>query len=208
MAELDVQPKRQSSSWPWILGAILLLALLLFLWRGCGNDNVVSTTADSTATVATTPNTGVIGSAWDSIDFNAPAATYEEITDPNINVRGTDNYAVYSLGENILFDEGKSTIRTDAEKNLKQLAASIQKRFNGGQVRIYGHTDSVGGASSNKELAEQRTEAVKNWLVANGNITSDHISNHPVGESQPVATNATASGRQQNRRVEVVAKKS
>ena len=208
MAELDVQPKRQTARWPWILGVILLLALLLFLWRGCGNDNVVSTGADSTATVRTTPGSGATGSAWDMIDFNAPATTYDEITDSNINVRGTDNYAVYSLGENILFDEGKSTIRSDAEGNLKQLAASIQKRFNGGEVRIYGHTDSIGSAGSNKELAEQRIEAVKSWLVANGNITAEHISNHPVGESQPVATNATASGRQQNRRVEVVAKKS
>jgi outer membrane protein OmpA-like peptidoglycan-associated protein len=207
MAELDVQPKRRSSSWPWILLAILLLALILFLWRGCSNNNTVTTTTDSsTVTAATMPANGQVA-GWDSIDFNAPAASYEEITDSNINVRGNQNYAVYSLGENILFDEGKSTIRTDAEKNLRQLAASIQKRFNGGQVRVYGHTDSIGSAGSNKQLAEQRAEAVRNWLISNANVASDRISTHPVGESQPVASNNTEAGRQENRRVEVVAKK-
>jgi outer membrane protein OmpA-like peptidoglycan-associated protein len=207
MAELDVQPKRRSSSWPWLLLALLLLVLILFLWRGCSHNNTVTTTTDSsTVTAATMPANGQVA-GWDSIDFNAPAASYEEITDSNINVRGNENYAVYSLGENILFDEGKSTIRTDAEKNLRQLAASIQKRFNGGQVRVYGHTDSIGSAGSNKQLAEQRAEAVRNWLISNANVASDRISTHPVGESQPVATNNTEAGRQENRRVEVVAKK-
>jgi outer membrane protein OmpA-like peptidoglycan-associated protein len=207
MAELDVQPKRRSSGWPWLLLALLLLILVLFLWRGCGNDKTVATTTDSsTVTAATMPANGQVA-GWDSIDFNAPAASYEEITDSNINVRGNENYAVYSLGENILFDEGKSTIRRDAEKNLRQLAASIQKRFNGGQVRVYGHTDSIGSAGSNKQLAEQRSEAVRNWLIINAKVSSDRISTHPVGESQPVASNNTEAGRQQNRRVEVVAKK-
>jgi outer membrane protein OmpA-like peptidoglycan-associated protein len=110
------------------------------------------------------------------------------------------------LGENILFDEGKSTIRADAEKNLKQVATSIAKRYNNGLVRVFGHTDAVGSAGYNKELAEQRAEAVRNWLVKNGNISEDRISLQPIGESNPVASNSTQEGRQQNRRVEIVAK--
>ena len=206
MADLFVQPKKKSSWWPWLLLALILIALLIILSRSCNKTHTVAATSDSTSRVASTiPATAA--SAWDKINFNAPAASYTEITNKDITVKGTDQYAVYSLGENVLFDEGKSTIRTDAEQNLKQLAASIQKRFNGGEVRIYGHTDSIGSADANKQLSEQRAEAVRNWLIANGNIAEDKISLHPVGDSQPVATNSTEAGRQQNRRVEIVAKK-
>lgn len=207
MAELDVQPKKKTSWWPWLLLALILLALLFFLLRSCNKTTVAATTSDSTVNSGTTVPGGATNSAWDSIDFNAPSASYDEITNKNISVRGNDRYAVYSLGENVLFDEGKSTIRSDAEQNLKQLAASIQKRFNEGDVRIYGHTDSIGGSDANKQLAEQRAESVRNWLITNGNITENRISLHPIGESQPVATNGTETGREQNRRVEVVVKK-
>ncbi len=110
------------------------------------------------------------------------------------------------MGENILFDEGKATIKSDAAQNLKQISASIEKRHTGGNVRIYGHTDATGSAGANKELAEQRAEAVRNWLVQNGAIADTRVSLHPVGESQPVASNATEQGREQNRRVEIVSR--
>lgn len=208
MAELDVQPKKKTSWWPWLLLAIILLALILFLSRSCNKTKTVAaTTPDSTVNNGTTVPEGTTSSGWDNIDFNAPIASYDEITNKDINVRGNDKYAIYSLGENVLFDEGKSTIRPDAEQNLKQLSASIQKRFNEGDVRIYGHTDSIGGSDANKQLAEQRADAVRSWLIANGNIDENRISVHPVGESQPVASNGTESGRQQNRRVEIVVKK-
>lgn len=211
MADLDVQPKKQSKSLlPWILLGLGVLALLIFLARGCNNkDNTAATTTtDSSSTnVATTTNTGNRdGDAWGNIDFNAPRVAYSEITDKNIDVRGNNNYGIYGLGENILFDEGKSTLRSSAEANLKQIAASIGQRYNGGNVRVYGHTDAVGSAGYNKELAEQRAQAVRDWLVKNGNITEGNISLHAVGESQPVASNATEEGRQQNRRVEIVAR--
>ena len=213
MADLDVQPKKKSNGWLWLLIALILLALLFFLSRSCNKDkgDAVAAPTDTSKVVTgvTTPagasadNTG----NWNDIDMNAPAAKYDEITDPNINVRGNDNYGIYDIGENILFDEGKSTIRADAEKNLKELAASIQKRFSGGDVRIYGYTDATGSAGSNKELAQQRAEAVRTWLSANGGVTNDHLSINAVGEAKPVATNATEAGRQQNRRVEIVARK-
>ena len=210
MADLDVQPKKQASWLPWLIGAILLLALLIFLLRSCNKTNAVAGTADSTTTggaVATTTPAGTKTPDWADIERNAPAASYGEITNKDIEVRGNDNYGIYSLGENILFETDKSTIKPDAEQNLKQLAASINKRFNGGEVRVYGYTDSVGSKGYNKELAEQRAEAVKSWLATNAGIDSVKISLNAIGEGAPVATNATSAGRQQNRRVEVVARK-
>ena len=211
MAELHVQPKKQSSWLPWLIGALILIALLVFLLRSCNKTDAVAGTATDSANkggaVATTTPASTTTPDWADVDKNAPAANYNEITGKDISVRGNDNYGIYSLGENILFETGKSTIRTDAAQNLQQLAASIKKRFNGGDLRVYGYTDSVGTAGSNKELAQQRAEAVKSWLATNAGIDSGKISINAIGEGAPVATNATASGRQENRRVEVVARK-
>ena len=208
MADLNVQPKQKKSLLPWLLLALGLIALIFFLMRGYNNDKGKEAATDSTA-VSTAPpagNNATNGSAFGDVDFNAPSVAYDEITDKNIDVRGNNNFGIYGLGENILFDEGKNTLRGDAEQNLKQIATSIAKRYKGASIRVYGYTDSVGSAGYNKELAEQRAEAVRGWLVKDGNITEDKISIEPVGEARPVATNATEKGRQQNRRVEIVAK--
>lgn len=205
MAELNVQPKKGIPSWVWLLLGIVLLAILFFLVRSCNETkDVVATDSDTTAT--TNNDVTLNPATWDNIDFNSPEAAYDEISDKNINVRGGNGYAIYSLGENILFDSDKSTIRPQAEENLKQIAGSLTKRYNGGQIRVYGYTDAEGSAGYNKQLAEQRAEAVKSWLMKNNNLTEDRITVHPVGEARPTASNATQSGRQQNRRVEIVAR--
>lgn len=212
MADLNVQPKQKSSWLPWLLLALGLIALIFFLMRGCNNDkgkemNTDSTSASTGASTGTTTDTaGAMGQAWGDVDFNAPAVAYGEITGKNVDVRGNNNYGIYGLGENILFDEGKSTIRSDGEQNLKQVAGSIDQRYKGGAVRIFGYTDAVGSAGYNKVLGEQRAAAVRDWLVKNGSISEDRITLQPVGEARPVASNSTSEGRQQNRRVEIVAK--
>jgi len=207
MADLNVQPKKKSIL-PWILLILGILALLFFLLKGCNNKGTETTPGADTVTSASTdaqPQT-TNGDNWGDVDFNAPAATYPELTDKNISVRGNTNYGIYGLGENILFDEGKATIKASAEQNLKQIAASIEQRYKGADVRVYGYTDAVGSAGYNKELAEQRASAVKEWLTANGNIAGEKVSLQPVGEERPVASNATSEGREQNRRVEIVAR--
>lgn len=203
MAELNVQPKKKTNFLPWLLLLLGVLALLWFLFTRNKDDKEVAAT--TTTAADTTTNTNNVTADWDSVDFNAPAVNYEEITDKNINVRGNSNYGIYGLGENILFDEGKAEIRSDAQANLKQIAGSIGKRYNGGEVRIYGFTDAQGTAAANKELAQQRADAVKGWLQSNG-MDAGHLSVNAIGEAQPVATNSTEAGRQQNRRVEIVAR--
>lgn len=176
-----------------------LIVVTLFFAKGCGgyeNDHI-----------ATTRNTQASqDSGWNAVSFNGPLFSYDEITDSTISVRGGEGYAIYSLDEAVLFDSDKSTVRPEAAGNLEQLSGSLSKRFKGGEIRIYGHTDAKGSAGYNMELAEQRAEAVKNWLVTHARIDAVSISLHPVGESEPVATNATETGRQQNRRVEIVAR--
>ena len=219
MADLSVQPKRRKiPALLWLLIAIIVLVIILLLQRSCYNTGYSSNTADTSTTVgATSPNTPnndttVAGRTpgaddWDDLEKNAPSAAYEEVTDQSIGVRGNDNYGVYDLGNNILFDLNSSTLRKEAGQKLTQIAASINKRFKGGEVRIYGFADSTGSTSYNKQLAEQRAAAVRTWLATNGGIDSGRISLHPIGEGRPVATNSTAAGREQNRRVEIIARK-
>jgi outer membrane protein OmpA-like peptidoglycan-associated protein len=207
MAELNVEPKSQRPWWLWLLLAVIALAILLFLLRGCDGDEAARDPETTSATDPAATSSGVAAdNDWNDIDRNAPAATYEEITDQDINVRGNDQYAIYSLDETILFDTDSKEIRSGAEQKLKQVAASMEQRFANGQVRVYGYTDARGSAGYNQQLAEERAEAIQDWLVQNGEIGEDVISVHPVGESQPIASNATAEGRQQNRRVEIVAR--
>jgi outer membrane protein OmpA-like peptidoglycan-associated protein len=208
MAEIEVQPKKKTSFLPWLLLGLGLIALIFFLVRGNDHDDDISATRVTTDTLSTASGNAAMSNrdAWNDVDFNAPEVRYDEVTNRNITVKGNDNYGIYGIGEDILFDSDKSTIRKGAEQDLQQIAASINKRYNSGDIRIYGYTDAQGSAGYNKELAEQRADAVRNWLMQQGNVEDRRISVHPVGESDPTASNATAQGRQQNRRVTIVAR--
>ena len=70
-------------------------------------------------------------------------------------------------------------------------------------LQVEGHTDSVGSDEYNQQLSEKRAGAVREYLVQQG-ISSDAIEAHGLGKTEPVASNETAEGRQQNRRVEMV----
>lgn len=211
MAEINIEPKKKGPNWLWILGIAALLGVVIWLLAGNRNDNE--------STVATT-NTEAVGAggtsndantntedSWRAVDFNAPKVQREEITisSPDFELRGNDQYTIYSMGEALLFDTDQAALRADAKENLEQITASLKQRYQEGQVRIYGHADARDDAADNQQLSEQRAQAVKEWLVSNGGIEESRISIHPMGESAPVASNQTKSGQQQNRRVEIVA---
>ncbi|RZK40604.1 MAG: OmpA family protein [Pedobacter sp.] len=198
MAELDVQPKKKNPI-IWIIGIIALLAVLFLLFRGCGHKDTTVGGPDSPKVVATTV------ADWDSVDFNIPASSYDEITDKGIETRGNEKYSIYGLGENILFATGQSSIRPKAEQQLSQIAASLKKRFSGASLAVYGNTDSTGNSADNKKLGEARAEAVKQWLVETAGIEGKNIAVRSHGESSAHANNSTAEGRKLNRNVQIVA---
>ena len=211
MAEINIEPKeKKGPNWLWILGIALLAGLVIWLLAGRNNER--ETVATQTEQVgagagATTNDANTAEASWRNIDMNAPVVKHPEIniSSPDFETRGNDMYTIYSLGESLLFDTDKATLRSDAKQNLDQIAASLKQRYNEGQVRIYGHADATADASHNRELSEQRAEAVKNWLTSNAGIDASRISIQPMGESDPAASNQTEKGRQMNRRVEIVA---
>ncbi len=102
----------------------------------------------------------------------------------------------------VLFDFNKSTLKPGAREKLAKIAG-IMLAHPGLRLQVEGHTDSIGSDEYNQELSEQRAASVRGYLVSQG-IPADTITSRGFGESSPVATNATAAGRQQNRRVEIV----
>ncbi|HEX7155277.1 MAG TPA: OmpA family protein [Thermoanaerobaculia bacterium] len=102
----------------------------------------------------------------------------------------------------IFFDTGKSQLKAGARSTLSNIARHITTDANL-RVMVEGHTDSVGSDATNQRLSEQRANAVRAALIAAG-IPADRITSGGRGEAEPVATNNTAAGRQQNRRVELI----
>jgi len=102
----------------------------------------------------------------------------------------------------VLFDTGKYTLRPGAREKLAKISGIILAHP-GLRLEIEGHTDSVGGDEYNQRLSEQRAGGVRDYLVQQG-ISMNNVSARGFGKTQPVASNDTAAGRQQNRRVELV----
>jgi outer membrane protein OmpA-like peptidoglycan-associated protein len=113
----------------------------------------------------------------------------------------TDHGMVVSL-QDVLFDVGRASLRSGAQARLDQLAA-VLRNYPERRVLVEGFTDSTGSEETNLTLSQARAEAVRAALMAKG-VAANRIDVRGFGESRPIASNATAAGRQQNRRVEVV----
>jgi outer membrane protein OmpA-like peptidoglycan-associated protein len=102
----------------------------------------------------------------------------------------------------VLFDTGSSNLKSGTREKLAKVAV-ILLSHPGLRLQVEGHTDSVGSAEYNQRLSESRASSVRGYLVEQG-IASNSVSTAGFGETMPVASNETAMGRQQNRRVELV----
>ena len=206
-----------------LLAAVLLLASSCSDLKKSDDKNTLGEATADTAVLARTGRTAgeVAGNAADAIDstasragsaisnaFDMTKAKLADVKLPEVNtsgvtVRGNDDYQVYGLDEKVLFDTDKAVVKPSAAEALKQISASINKRYPGKDVRVLGFADARGDKAYNRELGKERAEAVKNYLVSTDKMPADHLSTESFGENQPVATNATAAGRQENRRVEI-----
>ena len=102
----------------------------------------------------------------------------------------------------VLFDTGKYSLKPGAREKLAKVAG-ILLAYPGLNIEVGGYTDNVGGDSMNQQLSENRASSVRDYLVQQG-VATNSVSARGFGNSLPVATNNNASGRQQNRRVELL----
>jgi len=102
----------------------------------------------------------------------------------------------------VLFDTGQFSLKSGAREKLAKVAG-ILIAYPGLNIEVGGYTDNVGGDAMNQKLSENRASAVLKYLVEQG-VTTNSVSSKGFGNTSPVASNETSSGRQENRRVELV----
>ncbi len=107
-----------------------------------------------------------------------------------------------NLSAGALFDVNKAELKPAGKQELDALARRIKAMASIQAIRITGHTDSLGSAAYNQQLSQRRANSVKDYLIKQG-IDGKLISATGLGESRPIASNATPEGRARNRRVEI-----
>lgn len=130
-------------------------------------------------------------------------AQAEDLQDklPNATVERVGEGIQITFDSGILFDVNSATLRTAAQQNLTDLVRSLEE-YEGTDVLVVGHTDSTGEAAYNQTLSERRADAARNYLIGAG-LESGRVRAIGRGEEEPVASNESDAGRQENRRVEV-----
>ena len=118
-----------------------------------------------------------------------------------LQTRDTARGLIVNMSD-VLFDTAKYSLRPLAREKLAKVAG-IVSGHPGLRLDVEGHTDSVGADDYNQQLSEQRGASVRDYLTQQG-MSTNSVTAKGFGESQPVASNDTAQGRQQNRRVELV----
>lgn len=202
-------------------GAVLaLLAFLAAASSGCSSMNqqergavigaatggavggVVGRAAGSTTKGAIIG--AVIGGAAGAVIGNQmdQKATELEGELENAEIERVGEGILVTFDSGILFDFDSSELRPEARANLADLAQVLGERREDYELLIAGHTDSVGSDDYNQRLSERRAQAAADYLMRQ-DIPPSRMNLVGLGESEPVSTNETAAGRQQNRRVEV-----
>ena len=161
-----------------------------------GNNSKIGTAGGALIGAAVGGGTGaLIGNKMDKqareIDQALPGADVERVGE---GIR-------LVLNENaVRFATGKATLTSTAKANLDKLVP-VFKEYADTNIEIYGYTDSTGSPEFNLTLSQKRAESVKNYLASNG-LVSSRFKIIGLGIADPIATNDTADGRTQNRRVE------
>lgn len=119
----------------------------------------------------------------------------------NLQLRQTESGVVVTLGD-VLFETGQTDLLATSRSSLEEVVDLLQSEPDK-QIRIEGHTDSVGSAQSNLELSQRRADAVMASLVELG-LNAERVTAVGLGEDYPIASNEDEDGRSRNRRVDVI----
>lgn len=145
---------------------------------------------------------GVVGAVIGNVLDKQEKELRGDLAGSGATITNTGSELVVTLPEAITFETDSTYVRPSLQNHLRALAGNLQ-RYPDSSVDVIGHTDSVGDASYNQNLSSRRAQSVSNILTSN-NVPPRRIRAYGRGESEPVASNGTASGRAANRRVEVV----
>ena len=130
-------------------------------------------------------------------------AQAEDLQDklPNARVERLGEGIAVTFDSGILFAVNSATLQSAGQQNLRDLAVSLEE-YEGTEVLVVGHTDSTGEEAYNQTLSERRAESARTYLLGAG-LEPGRVRAVGRGELEPIASNDTDAGRQDNRRVEV-----
>lgn len=178
------------------------------------NGQVIETFTTNSATgkflitLASGKNYGIAvkaeGYLFHSENFDIPKGSADNLVNKIIELKNIAVGSKIAL-RNIFFDTGKSTLRPESNAELDRLV-KLLKDVPSLEIEISGHTDNTGSASLNEKLSQARADAVVNYVKGKG-IAANRLTSAGYGSRQPIATNNTSAGRQQNRRTEFEIKK-
>ncbi len=140
---------------------------------------------------------GIVGNVLD-----AQARELRRDLPGNIDVVNTGNELIVRMPQDLLFATDSAAVRPDLQRDLYTVARSLNQYPNS-TVQVVGHTDNTGSAAYNQDLSERRARSVAAILI-DGGVPSRRIVAIGRGEDQPIASNLSPEGRQQNRRAEII----
>ncbi len=220
MAEIPVEHKK-AAAFPWWLIPLILLLLLLPLLYFCsrntavvdntnnnGNRSVIVTNANNSVnSVGNLSNTAIVANTSGNTVFNED----ERIREANERARlamekiypnGTAQQVIEALNLSVVnFAKGSNEVPAANKPLLKQAAEMLKKSPADTRVELDGYTDNDGDDASNLKLSERRAASVRNQLLNYG-VPAAMLSTKGFGETNPKATNDTAEGKFENRRIE------
>lgn len=144
---------------------------------------------------------GAAGAIAGNIMDRQAAELRNDFGNGNIEVINTGNELIVRMPEAILFATDSAALNPNLRSDLFVLAESLNK-YPQSIVTVTGHTDNIGSAAYNQDLSQRRAQSVSS-VLRTGGVASSRIRTVGAGESQPIATNQTAAGRAQNRRVDI-----
>ncbi|WP_103029275.1 OmpA family protein [Salinibacter altiplanensis] len=144
-----------------------------------------------------------VGGAAGAIIGNRMDTKAEELDKEleNADVERVGEGIKVTFDSGLLFDFDSSALRDEARRNLTEFAESMAE-FEETNILVVGHTDAQGAEDYNRELSNRRAESATSYLGTLG-VAANRLTSVGRGETEPVASNETEEGRQQNRRVEV-----
>jgi len=145
---------------------------------------------------------GVVGAVIGNVLDKQEAELRNDLAGSGATITNTGEELIVTLPEAITFDTDSTYVRPGVEDDLFALASNLRK-YPDSTVDVIGHTDDVGDASYNQGLSARRADSVRVILMQDG-VEPSRLRAYGRGETEPVASNETAFGRAQNRRVEIV----
>ena len=157
---------------------------------------------DTKGTLIGTAGGAAVGAVIGNIFDRQEKALKDKLDGTGVEVQRTGEGEIRLIApENITFDTNSSVIKSVFRSSLNDVA-TVLNEYRDSDIIVSGHTDSTGNDAINNPLSENRAKSVKAYLTGRG-VSGSRINSIGYGSTQPIASNSTASGRAQNRRVEI-----